>query len=216
MRYAFGVCRLDTDSREFTRNGQPVHLTPKAYDLLKLLLDARPRVIGKNELMERLWPDAFVVEANLPVLVGDLRTAIGDHGGLASAIKTHHGVGYSFAAEVRELTIGAAAAADGGPRFVLRIGSRRVALGPGANIIGRGTDADVFVNDASVSRHHARITIDGVTVHVEDLDSKNGTWIADARIDRSTLLPHGAIVVFGSVEAMLVVERSEDPTTQTL
>ncbi len=216
MRYAFGDCRLDTLSRELTSNGQPVHLTPKAFELLKLLIEARPRVLSKTELMERLWPEAFVVEANLPVLVGDLRTAIGEHGAASGAIKTHHGVGYSFTAVVRELTAGAAAAEDGGPQIVLQIGSRRVRLGPGTNTVGRDAAADVFLNDASVSRHHARLTVDGVEVHVQDLESKNGTWVADVRIDRSTPISHGMIVIFGSVEAVLLVELSEEPTTQTL
>lgn len=216
MRYAFGACRLDTASRELTRDGEVVHLTPKAFELLKLLIDARPRVVAKNELMERLWPDAFVVEANLPVLVGDLRTALGDHGGVSGVIKTHHGVGYSFTADVRELTMSAAASEELGPHSQLRFGVRRVALGQGPNTIGRDPDADVYVNDASVSRHHARITIHGVTAHVEDLDSKNGTWVADTRITEPTLLEPGAIVIFGSVEAVFLLERSDDPTTQTL
>src|SRR5262245_7697584 len=135
MRYAFGACRLDTISRELTREGQAVHLTPKVFELLKLLIDERPRVLAKTELMERLWPDAFVVEANLPVLVGDLRTALGDHSGVSNIIKTHHGVGYSFAADVRELTAGAAAVEQSGPRSHLRFGVRRVALGQGPNTV---------------------------------------------------------------------------------
>lgn len=216
MRYAFGDCRLDTMSRELTRNGQPVHLTPKAFELLKILIEARPRVLPKSELMERLWPAAFVVEANVAVLVGDVRAAIGEHGAASGAIKTHHGVGYSFTGMVRELTTGAATADDTGPRIVLQMGSRRVTLGPGTNTVGRDPMADVFLNDASVSRHHACLVVDGVRVEVDDLDSKNGTWVADVRIDRATPISHGAIVIFGSVEAVLLVERSEDPTTQTL
>ena len=215
MRYAFGDCRLDTTSRELTRNGQVVHLTPKAFELLKLLIDARPRVVAKNEIMERLWPDAFVVEANLPVLIGDLRTALGDHG-VSSAIKTHHGIGYSFTTDVRELSVAAAATEEWGPRSQLRFGVRRVALGQGTNTIGRDPDADVYVNDASVSRHHARITIHGATAQVEDLESKNGTWVADTRITHPTLLQPGTVVIFGSVEAVFLQERSDDPTTQTL
>ncbi len=216
MRYAFGDCRLDTTSRELTRNSESVHLTPKAFELLKLLIEARPRVVAKNELMERLWPEAFVVEANLPVLVGDLRTALGDHGGLSHLIKTHHGVGYSFTADVRELTAGAAAAQEWGLRSLLRFGSRRVTLGQGPNTVGRDSEADVYVNDTSVSRHHARITVHGVTAHVEDLDSKNGTWVADKRIDQRTLLAPGGIVVFGSVEAVYLIEGGNEPTTHTL
>jgi hypothetical protein len=156
------------------------------------------------------------LEANLPVLVGDLRTALGDHGGVSSLIKTHHGVGYSFTAVVRELTAGAASADEWGLQSVLRFGVRRVALGQGPNTIGRDPEADVYVNDASVSRHHARITVHGVSAQVEDLDSKNGTWVADQRIVQRTQLSHGTVVGFGSVEAVYLVEGSDDATTQTL
>src|SRR5437870_5496759 len=102
MRYTFGHCRLDVASRELTLRKNAVHLSPKAFELLCLLIEHRPRVLTKAELMTALWPQTFVVEANLPVIVGELRSALGDRSASSSAIKTHHGVGYSFAAEARE------------------------------------------------------------------------------------------------------------------
>jgi DNA-binding winged helix-turn-helix (wHTH) protein len=100
MRYDFGRCRLDTVNREVTLDGAARHLAPKAFELLRLLIEDRPRVVPKAELMRRMWPDAFVEEANLPVLISQARAAIGD-AGVGRIIKTHHRVGYSFAAEVR-------------------------------------------------------------------------------------------------------------------
>lgn len=213
MRLAFGECRIDLDSRELIRDGHAVHLAPKAFDLLKLLLEARPRVLPKAELMERLWPDAFVVEANLAVLVGDLRAALGDEKGATALIKTHHGVGYSFSGVVHELT-GRAQAPKG--RWILRLGTRRVVLSPGANSVGRDPECDVFVNDPSVSRHHAQVIVSNFVAHVEDLGSKNGTWILDRRVTAKTRLSHGEIVIFGSVEAVFLVDENEDPSTQTM
>ena len=71
MRYLFANCLLDTKSREFRRGSTEVHLSPKAHELLHLLIAQRPRVVSKAELMQALWPDTFVVEGNLPVLVAD-------------------------------------------------------------------------------------------------------------------------------------------------
>jgi DNA-binding winged helix-turn-helix (wHTH) protein len=102
MRYDFGRCHLDTVNREVTLDGAARHLSPKAFALLRLLIEDRPRVVPKAELMRRVWPDSFVEEANLAVLISEVRAAIGD-AGVGHIIKTHHRVGYGFAAEVREM-----------------------------------------------------------------------------------------------------------------
>ena len=215
MRYVFGRCRLDTSSRDLTRDGVSVHLSPKAFELLKLLIESRPRVLTKAELMEQLWPDAFVVEANLPVLVGEVRTAIGDQAAGASVIKTHHGVGYSFVSEVREVRPENDVTAPG-PVLVLRVGSRRIVLGPGITTVGRDHDGDVYLNDPSVSRVHARIVVENGAATVEDLKSKNGTCVQSEPIDKPTLLKDGDEIEFGSVKVWFIVERPDDPTTLTL
>jgi DNA-binding winged helix-turn-helix (wHTH) protein len=215
MRYVFGRCRLDTSSRDLTRDGVAVHLSPKAFELLKLLIEARPRVLSKAELMEQLWPDAFVVEANLPVLVGEVRTAIGDQAAGASMIKTHHGVGYSFMSDVREARPDTDVTAPG-PVFVLRVGSRRLVLGPGITTVGRDHDGDVYLNDPSVSRVHARIIVENGAATVEDLKSKNGTSVQSVPIPGPTVLKDGDEIEFGSVKVWFIVERPDDPTTLTL
>ena len=176
MRYVFGHCRLDTSSRDLTRDGVAVHLSPKAFELLKLLIEARPRVLTKAELMEQLWPDAFVVEANLPVLIGEVRTAVGDQAAGASVIKTHHGVGYSFVADVREVRPDTDIT-NPGPVLVLRVGSRRIVLGPGITTVGRDHEGDVYLNDPSVSRVHARILVENGAATVEDLKRRARSYI---------------------------------------
>ena len=103
MIYLFGRCRLDLSSRALTRDNESVHLSPEGLSPPAAAHRTRPKVLTKTELMEELWPDAFVVEANLPVLVGEVRTATGDGGNGSPLIKTHHGVGYSFAAQTTEM-----------------------------------------------------------------------------------------------------------------
>ena len=99
MRVRFGDCVLDTGQRSLVRAGTPVHLTPKAFQLLSVLVEAQPRAMSREQLQELLWPDTFVSD-NLPSLINELRSAIGDRARDARYIKTLHGFGYSFAGDL--------------------------------------------------------------------------------------------------------------------
>ena len=214
MKYAFADCRLDTASRELARNGAEVHLSPKAYELLRLLIDHRPRVMSKQELMNELWPDTFVVEANLHVLIGELRAALGDKSARTSTIKTHHGVGYSFAAEVRELKTRPRRSER--RRVFVEVEGRRIPLGDGTSEVGRDEDCDVCLDDTSVSRHHARIEVSGSVVTVEDRASKNGTSVNGKRVSKTKTVASGDTITFGTVKTTIVIVRPVSPSTVTL
>lgn len=97
----------------------------------------------------------------------------------------------------------------------LRIGHRRFVLGPGVNMIGREPGCSVCINDASVSRGHARITISGEQVILEDLNSKNGTSVMGEPITIPTLLNDGDELEFGHVKGWFIVEGAGDPPTTT-
>ena len=108
----FGDCEFDATARVVRRDGVLIALPPKAFDLLAVLLEHRGHVVDKATLMERLWPDTFVEEGNLPVTVHALRKALGDHGD--TYIRTVPRRGYCFTATA-SVVDGAAAAgyADG-------------------------------------------------------------------------------------------------------
>jgi pSer/pThr/pTyr-binding forkhead associated (FHA) protein len=97
----------------------------------------------------------------------------------------------------------------------LRIGHRRFVLAPGVNLIGREPNCGVCINDASVSRGHARITIEDGVATLEDLKSKNGTSVMGEPITAPTVLKDGDEVEFGHVKGWFIVEASEDPPTTT-
>lgn len=215
MRYDFERCQLDTVSREVTLDGAARHLSPKAFELLRLLVEERPRVVPKAELMQRLWPDSFVEEANLPVLIAEARAAIGD-AGVGHIIKTHHRVGYGFAAEVRETRSNRDRPQTGSNVLLLLPDGRRVALGTGINIVGRDREADVRIDDPSVSRRHARIVVEGADVAVEDLESKNGTRVGGVAVSRPVRLAKGDVVVFGGIETTFDVQPFDDTATSPL
>ena len=99
--YTFGPYQLDKTSRVLTRSGTVVTLAPKTFGLLLLLAGSGGRLLSKRELMEALWPGAFVEEANLSFQISTLRKALGEEG--IHWIETVPKHGYRFAAEVRSL-----------------------------------------------------------------------------------------------------------------
>jgi len=101
--YRFGDFTVDVDQRVLLRTGKPVPLTPKLFDTLLILVENGGRIVGKEELMGRLWPDTFVEEANLSVNVQQLRKALGDSARRPLYIETVARRGYRFIADVEKV-----------------------------------------------------------------------------------------------------------------
>src|SRR5215470_12715908 len=201
MRLAFDGCVFDGETREFFLRGQAVHLPVKTFRLLELLLESRPRAIAKEKLMETLWPGVFVAEGNLARLVAELRGAIGDDAHEPKFIRTIHGFGYAFAGDVEPMT----SQADPvfGTVFRLLWKDREIALRQGENILGREREAVAWIDVHSVSRRHARIVVSGERVTLEDLGSKNGTFLSGRPVTEPTPLRDGDRLRIGSVEMTL-------------
>lgn len=197
MQKRFGDCVLDSETRQLFRAGRPVHLSPKAYGLLELLLRYAPRVLSKKEIQDVLWPRTFVAESSLTNIVSELRAAVGDRAREPALLRTVHGFGYAFSGNVIEAR---ESGRDGAfSSFRLARGKRRFALSEGQNIVGRDPDADIHIEHGSVSRLHARISVQGDTVVLEDLQSRNGTFVGGRRIESSVELRDGDIIGLGPV-----------------
>ena len=216
MRLVFGDCVFDPERRELTRHGSAVHTGPKLLRLLELLLDARPRALTKDEIHQSLWAGTFVSDATLTSLVAELRAAIGDDARTPQLLRTIHGYGYAFCGEV---------AADSRPTdharqrprsFRVIVGDREIALSLGDHVLGRSSDAAIFVDDVGVSRDHARITIGEGGAILEDLGSKNGTRVNGRTIEGPTPLTDGALIVLGATALRFrVFETSSSTETVT-
>jgi DNA-binding winged helix-turn-helix (wHTH) protein len=196
MPQAFGDCVLDRERRELTRHGAAVNASPKLLALLELLLDAAPRAVTKDEIHAAIWPKTFVAEATLTSLVAELRGAIGDDARTPRLVRTIHGYGYSFIGAVRDAQ--AASRPPDTQSYRIIVGDREIALGHGTHIIGRSSDAAIFVDDAGVSRHHARIAIGGHGATLEDLGSKNGTMLDGRAVSGIAPLADGMMIVIGA------------------
>ena len=111
MIVRFATFTFDARRRQVLRDdGDVIHLTPKAFDLLGVLLESSPRVVSKAELHERVWPGAFVSDATLAGLVKELRRALADAANVRPLIRTSHGVGYAFSGELESVRSGTVAA----------------------------------------------------------------------------------------------------------
>ncbi len=104
--YEFGEFRLDTAEHLLSRDGTPISLTPKAFELLLVLVKRSGHLIGKEELLQQVWPDSFVEESNLTFNISALRKALNDGQSNLRYIETVPKRGYRFAAEVRKLATG--------------------------------------------------------------------------------------------------------------
>lgn len=212
MRLRFGEVTFDPEARLLLKGPQPVHLAPKAFDLLARLVKERPRALSREELIDAIWPDVVVTEANLTSLVNDVRTAIGDVAKHPAYVKTHHGFGYSFAADVVVERAPAPGASE--TRHWLVWGLNVLPLVDGENVLGRDADADVWIGDPSVSRRHASIRVTDPAAVLADLGSKNGTFRGGARIAGETPLVDGDCFRIGVVE-LVFRSASVSATTAT-
>src|SRR5690349_4284422 len=105
--YEFGPFRVDGTERTLLRDGSPIALTDKVFDLLWVLVQNRGHAVPKAELMQALWPDTVVEENNLTVNMSTLRKALGESAGQRRYIETLSRRGYRFVADVRESALGA-------------------------------------------------------------------------------------------------------------
>ena len=192
MHVHFGLCTFDNRTRELFRDGNPVHLSPRAFRLLDLLIEAQPNALSKEEIHQRLWPETFVSETNLAGLVKEIRTAIGDDPKEPKFLRTIQRYGYAFSGAARQARGGRSAI-----EYRLIVGPREVSLQSGENILGRDHEAVVWIEGKTVSRQHARIVIDGGGATIEDLGSKNGTFVGGVPAAGAVPLYDGAQIALG-------------------
>ena len=197
VRYRFGDFILDVPTRQLRDQTGEIRLSPKAFDLLHALVRNGARAMARAELHELLWPSTFVLETNLASLIAEIRRALGDSANTPRYIRTMHRFGYWFIGDVDESQATEAQAET--VNYWVMWNERQVRLFEGNNVLGRAPDAAVWIDAPGVSRHHARIVVAGTTATLEDLDSKNGTFVRDRRVGAPFTLCDGDQIRLGSV-----------------
>jgi DNA-binding winged helix-turn-helix (wHTH) protein len=196
MRLRFAEFLFDRQARELRRNGDPVPLSPKAFQLLGLLLDHRPNPLSQRRLRDALWPEAHVGYTSLAQVVAELRRSLGDNARTPRFVRTVSRFGYAFSGEVVE---------EEGHRFeptpirgAFLAERHEYPVAGGETLVGRGEECGLRLPSTGVSRIHARIRADEHAVWVSDEGSKNGTWVNGERRHVPTRLNDGDEVVFGT------------------
>lgn len=198
--FAFGRFLLDRQARRLLGSGAPIHLPPKALELLFLLVERRPEAVSKAEIRERLWPGTFVSGTSLTDLVFDLRAALGESARKPRFIRTVQRFGYAFEPDP-------VAAPDA--CWLVR-GRTKFVLLQGENVLGRSRAATLRIDSPGVSRRHAIIRVSGSTAVIEDCGSRHGTCVGGQRITAPRVLRDGDEI---SLEAeSFVFQTGEDET----
>ena len=206
----FGEFCLDVRTRELRQKGAPVHISPKAFELLVYLLAQRPRALSKDELLDRIWPNTFISDATLTSVIAEIREVLADSARRPRFVRTVHRFGYAFCGGVSEAT---AALEPVRPSVCYLMGENgELALNQGENVLGRDGQPTITVSGATVSRRHARIIVRDEEATVEDLGSKNGTYLDGERLSAPTPMHDGDRLLIGAVPLVFRVRRTLEST----
>jgi len=200
VRARFAQFTIDSETRQLLGGGREIHLSPKAFDLLCALIEAGPKVVEKADLHARIWPNTFVVDANLNMLIGEIRRATGDSAHDPKFIRTVHGVGYAFSGTASD---GSSPPADVQALFCwVAWNGKTCQLSEGDNIIGRDPRSAIWLDAPGISRRHAIIRVDSSNrrVTLEDLGSTNGTFVRRAPVDGEVALSDSDLIQVDVVE----------------
>jgi DNA-binding winged helix-turn-helix (wHTH) protein len=178
------------------------------FELLELLLERRPEAVAKEAIHERLWPKTFVSESSLARLAAEARRALADDARKPRFLRTVFGFGYAFCGEAVEERPRVAS----GLACRLSIGPRDIPLSPGENVLGRAEGAIVSIPSTKASRHHARIVVETRRAVLEDLASKNGTFLRGRLLEAPGLLADGDEISIGEVVMTFRITRGEGST----
>jgi DNA-binding winged helix-turn-helix (wHTH) protein len=209
MRLQFAEFTFDAAAQQLRRKSVPIRVPDKALAVLGLLLERRPSLVTKKDLLERIWPERCVEESNLSIAIAQLRRVLADDAQQPRFIKTQFRKGYSFVGDAIELHSRPAASPEPS-RFSLVWKKRRFPLFEGENTIGRHPHASVLIDSSSVSRTHATIRVSGSVATLEDRSSTNGTFLRGSRVSLPQPLADLDVIRFGMTD---VTFRTDDIET---
>jgi DNA-binding winged helix-turn-helix (wHTH) protein len=197
MRVTFDRFTFDATTRELLERDARVHLSPKAFDLLQLLLTRRPAVVGKADIFEHVWRDTFVSDANLSVAIAEIRQALGEDTRQPRFVRTVHRIGYAFCGDAVDAPAASPTPGDAPVCWLVR-DDRPVPLAAGSHVIGRDPRSAVWIDASGVSRRHARIDVEASGATLIDLESSNGTFVDGQRLGGMHHLRDGERIELGA------------------
>ena len=212
--FRFGDFELDVAAFTLRREGIPVRLEKIPMEVLVLLVEHAGTLVTRDSIHAALWgPDVFLDrDAAINTAIRKIRKALGEDVDRPRFVETVVGKGYRFVGQIVRET---ADPQRQGAVYRLTRGTDAFALQDGENLIGRDPDVHVFLDHPSVSRRHARISITADRVVLEDLNSRNGTWIDGRGITSPTEVHDGFIIGVGPI-TLTFVSRSSVASTRPM
>jgi DNA-binding winged helix-turn-helix (wHTH) protein len=208
--FNLGEWRVEPALNRVSGPSGTVPLEPRAMELLMFLARHPGQVLSRETLIDGVWQQEFVGEAVLRNSVSALRRALGDDARNPRLIETISKRGYRLIAPVDGLESEDSAASAS--CFTVIWEDAEIVLNQGENLVGRGQDATIRIESSEVSRRHARFVVDGDTVTLEDLASKNGTHRNGRRVDKPVRLADGDEIWIGLKIASLRLQICDDRT----
>lgn len=204
----FGLFELDLATGELRKKGARVALQEQPFQVLAMLVQGAGDLVSREELRARLWPDAVFVDFDqgLNKAVTKIRSALGDLAASPRYVETLERRGYRFIAAVESADALPRTPATGTVQAtVVRLvwDDRSVPLGEGAHVIGRDPSSGIWVDSSLVSRRHASLVVTPSSVTIEDLGSRNGTFVNGTRIDEVLRLVHADEIRVGPARFIL-------------
>lgn len=207
--FRFGGFELDVAAYALRRADQRIKLEKIPMEVLVLLVRKAGRLVNRGEIQAALWgSDVFVdQDAAINTAIRKIRRALADAAENPRFVETVVGKGYRFIAplETHDTDVSSNRVAPRRPNYLVTRGKRQFVLDRGENLLGRDPEATVYIDHPSVSRRHARISIQSTRAVLEDLQSRNGTFLDGRQIERPTEVPHGAIIGLGPITLTFVV-----------
>jgi DNA-binding winged helix-turn-helix (wHTH) protein len=215
--FAFGAFELDVAAFSLRRGGERLRLEKIPMEVLILLVRCQGALVGREEIRAALWrPRVFVEhDAAINTAIRKVRQVLEDDADMPRFVETVVGKGYRFVAPVTRRSTGSSSRGIGMSSHSVFRGKQEFCLETGDNVLGRDPGAQVRVDHPSVSRRHAKIVLRAGRATLEDLDSRNGTFVNGRRLDTPTELGHGTVIGLGPI-TLTFVSRSASRSTQPM
>jgi DNA-binding winged helix-turn-helix (wHTH) protein len=215
--FTFGAFELDVAAFSLRRAGERLKLEKIPMEVLILLVSRRGTLVGRTEITESLWDPCVFVEHDSAIntAIRKIRQALDDDADMPRFVETVVGKGYRFIASVTRRSPSSSPRGVGLASHSVFRGKQEFILEDGDNLLGRDPGAQVCVDHPSVSRQHAKIVLRSGRATLEDLQSRNGTFVNGRRLDAPTQLGHAAVIGLGPI-TLTFVSRSASRSTQPM
>ena len=202
--FRFADFELDLAAYVLRAHGEAVRLEKIPMEVLILLVQRKGTLVERADIAAAVWgPELFVEqEAAINTAVRKIRQVLGDDAAAPRFVETVVGKGYRFVAAVETLP------PAGEPRYTVKVGGQEFVLRSGETVLGRDPSAGVYVENPSVSRRHARLSIEAGRAQLQDLGSRNGTFLNGRRLEAPAEIVGDAVIGLGPVTLVFCVLRA--------